>query len=268
MRALRATNAGEVNISRSVLPHRCCTAHSSPTATPPLKNRGGELSAAFTLAEVLITLTIIGVIAAITIPNLMQKHQEQEFIQKLKKNYSILSNAYKLAIQEYGDPDDWKIEYDTSAGAKKLALYLTPYLKVQRDCTNNPCFADNYKALFNVYSLWAGINSERKNYWYQILLEDGTAISFWSAGEIYGSSIVLDLNNKKGPNRWGVDSFMLVFKKDRLIPSGQGFPKLTHTNGNQCTYNGTHNRNGATCGVHAIYKGNMDYLRRDISSEW
>ena len=56
----------------------------------------------FTLAEVLITLTIIGVIAALTIPNLMQKWGDHADVQKVKEAYSILSNAYKLMIQENG----------------------------------------------------------------------------------------------------------------------------------------------------------------------
>ena len=50
---------------------------------------------AFTLAEVLITLTIIGVIAALTIPNLMQKWHDHADVQKVKEAYSILNNAIK-----------------------------------------------------------------------------------------------------------------------------------------------------------------------------
>ncbi|MBP7211391.1 type II secretion system protein, partial [bacterium] len=49
---------------------------------------------AFTLAEVLITLGIIGVVAALTIPTLMQRTQDREAISALKKFYSTLSSAY------------------------------------------------------------------------------------------------------------------------------------------------------------------------------
>ena len=62
---------------------------------------------AFTLAEVLITLTIIGVIAALTIPNLMQKWQDHADVQKVKQAYSILNNAFKLCVQENGTMDNW-----------------------------------------------------------------------------------------------------------------------------------------------------------------
>ncbi|MBQ2871388.1 type II secretion system protein [bacterium] len=52
---------------------------------------------AFTLAETLITLSIIGVVAAMTVPTLMTKYKEQESITRLKKAHSVLANA--LAMQ-------------------------------------------------------------------------------------------------------------------------------------------------------------------------
>jgi len=64
-------------------------------------------SAAFTLAEVLITLGIIGVVAAMTMPTLIQKHQKKVFVTKMKYTYSVLDNAFIMARQEHGDPKDW-----------------------------------------------------------------------------------------------------------------------------------------------------------------
>ena len=58
---------------------------------------------AFTLAEVLITLVIIGVIAAITIPSLINKTNEQETVVAVKKAYSILSQAYQRIVAENGE---------------------------------------------------------------------------------------------------------------------------------------------------------------------
>ena len=52
----------------------------------------------FTLAEVLITLVIIGVIAAITVPTLMAQYRKKEYVTQLKKAYSTLSNGFKLAM--------------------------------------------------------------------------------------------------------------------------------------------------------------------------
>ena len=58
----------------------------------------------FTLAEVLITLVIIGVIAAMTIPTLMNNTNKQEYVSKLKKAYSTLSQATNRIITEEGNP--------------------------------------------------------------------------------------------------------------------------------------------------------------------
>ncbi len=62
---------------------------------------------AFTLAEVLITLGIIGVVAAMTLPSLILKHKKQVTATKLKKFYSTMSQAIKLAEAENGDFADW-----------------------------------------------------------------------------------------------------------------------------------------------------------------
>ena len=58
----------------------------------------------FTLAEVLITLVIIGFIAAMTIPTLINKTNNQEYVSKLKKAYSTLSQATNRIITEEGNP--------------------------------------------------------------------------------------------------------------------------------------------------------------------
>src|SRR5574344_1050038 len=63
--------------------------------------------AGFTLAEVLIVLGIIGVVASFCIPTLIQKVQHQEIETKLKKFYSDVNQAINLSKSEYGDMDTW-----------------------------------------------------------------------------------------------------------------------------------------------------------------
>ena len=65
---------------------------------------------AFTLAEVLITLGIIGVVAAITMPVLMQKYKKHVTEVKLKQTYTILSSALRAGELELGEP--YSIAYD------------------------------------------------------------------------------------------------------------------------------------------------------------
>ena len=61
----------------------------------------------FTLAEVLITIGIIGVVAAITIPTLIQNFKKQETSARLKKFYSMMSQALIMSQEDNGMIEDW-----------------------------------------------------------------------------------------------------------------------------------------------------------------
>lgn len=63
-----------------------------------------KLKLGFTLAEVLITLGIIGIVAAITIPNLITNYQKHVTVTKLQRAISVLNQAYKLSFDEVGEP--------------------------------------------------------------------------------------------------------------------------------------------------------------------
>ena len=62
-----------------------------------------KIKAGFTLAEVLITLGIIGIVAAMTIPGLIAKHQKIVTATQLKKAYTTLAQALTIAQKDYGD---------------------------------------------------------------------------------------------------------------------------------------------------------------------
>jgi len=66
---------------------------------------------AFTLAEVLITLGIIGVVAALTMPSLITNYQKKQTVVRLQKAYSALSQAVKLSQAQNGDVQDWNWDY-------------------------------------------------------------------------------------------------------------------------------------------------------------
>ena len=61
----------------------------------------------FTLAEVLITLGIIGIVAAMTLPTLIQKYQDKSDYSQLQKVYSQLLQATLSVEQEYGSISEW-----------------------------------------------------------------------------------------------------------------------------------------------------------------
>ena len=82
-------------------------------------------SIGFTLAETLVTLGIIGVVAALTIPGLIGKYNELVTVTELKKTYSELSQAIKLSETVNGDFREWDYGLESSVFAKK---YIMPYL--------------------------------------------------------------------------------------------------------------------------------------------
>ncbi len=62
---------------------------------------------AFTLAEVLITLGIIGIVAAMTMPTLIQSYKRKSYSTKLKKFYSTMQQAIQLSEVENGSTKEW-----------------------------------------------------------------------------------------------------------------------------------------------------------------
>ena len=62
---------------------------------------------AFTLAEVLITLGIIGVVAAMTLPSLIGNYKKKQTVTQLKKSYTVLSQAVKMSELKNGSIDYW-----------------------------------------------------------------------------------------------------------------------------------------------------------------
>ena len=222
----------------------------------------------------MITLVIIGVIAALTIPNLLAKHEEQQTVAKLKKTYAALVTAQRLSIAETGE--DTNIHpYDA----------FRKYFKTAKDCgiTSGNCFAksEEYKALGGkVTSRIVGSldSSKRSN---NIILDDGVAITFvpkyW--GYVVDSNdltvlpyIFVDVNGVKPPNVFGRDTFMFVILPNKIVPMGISFNepgytcRLNYCNKIFCSINRPNNDlNGIACTNWVITKGNMEYLKHDIS---
>ena len=72
-------------------------------------NRLSSYNKGFTLAEVLITLGIIGVVAAMTMPVLIANHKKNVTVTKLKRSYNILSNVFVRAQVDFGDVINWDL---------------------------------------------------------------------------------------------------------------------------------------------------------------
>lgn len=165
----------------------------------------------FTLAEVLITLGIIGVVAAMTIPTLMQKTQQKEFTTAFKKNYSVLLNAYNLSMNDNGVPSSWGLTDDQALNEQKLFDNLKPYLKILKVCGNSVdgCWPSE---IYSFNNSWNGaLNIISTRYWFT--LQDGTSIGLLSTDHPDTDQqtfvIYIDVNGLKKPNTVGADIFQL-----------------------------------------------------------
>lgn len=91
---------------------------------------------AFTLAEVLITIGIIGIVAAMTIPTLISKNQKRVIEAKLKEDYSIIQQVIK---SNEGDDVDMSMllkDEDTNSQKQWFETYFAPYMKYSHVCYN------------------------------------------------------------------------------------------------------------------------------------
>ena len=173
---------------------------------------------AFTLAEVLITLGIIGVVAAMTMPSLMQNYKRQQATARIKKFVSVINQALISAENDLGPREDWVIEGDASTEGNSdyaynfLNTYIKPYIKSD-DIEKRRLFGMNMATLRFV---------------------DGSQMSV-KVGACY--DIFYDINGEKGPNEKGRDIFVFILCKNGgcnfnsnqvrgfyCAPTGEQFP--------------------------------------------
>lgn len=235
---------------------------------------------AFTLAEVLITLGIIGVVAAMTMPSLIANYQEKQRVSQLKKVYSALSQAFVSAIQENGTPDEWGMGnmYDENSHLI-MANNFKKHLKLSQDCTNmngtqarKVCGMQDNAGKNNNLEI-VGASSQAK----AIILNDGTIVGFRlyeaNCAMVFGDlknvcgKLYIDLNGQKRPNSGGYDQFDIYVAKDKLVPSGFKGDYLTFEKA--CNrkidvpFSSYSDRGMYSCAAWVLYNENQDYLHCD-----
>lgn len=89
---------------------------------------------AFTLAEVLITLGIIGVVAAMTVPTLVSKVSKREIETKLKEDYSILAQVNKMMIADGVYLNPQVADGSNTAIKQWFDSYMLPYMNISTVC--------------------------------------------------------------------------------------------------------------------------------------
>ena len=225
---------------------------------------------AFTLAETLITLGIIGVVAAITIPGLINNYKAKQLRTKYLKAYSTVAQAFKLMQND--DINTNIKDYEGGSFAKIFARYLSAATVCSIRAYDKDNGEKNSPGCYS-YKLGTGFNNDGYKYLSkngfandgtfnngQLMLQDGTLIFFDDCPEREnwkGCLVTVDINgfNQK-PNRMGVDFFVFEVLDGTL-----------HTLGDQDTSYRFHNdcdldkpnQGGWTCSTNA--SSNSDYFK-------
>lgn len=184
---------------------------------------------AFTLAEVLVTLMIIGVIAAMTIPALRKNTEQRELATGCLKAYTTLSQVVDLTQQEIGPLSRWPW-----SDPDEILSELKPHLNINQDCgksvacLNNP----NYTEMNGAAGAWGAANT------YVLKMADGSHMIFYTCtGDKAGpcgvdsyfqdpsdtvyASFFYDVNGDKKPNQFGYDIFLFnIIKNKGVLPAG------------------------------------------------
>ena len=210
--------------------------------TPTLSHRRGS-KCAFTLAETLITLVIVGVIAAITIPTIIAKYQEEQLKTQFKKAYSTISNALnKTVMLDFSGSVDcfYGQNGETSRKSNDCASfwqYFTKNMSLSRVCNKNA----KSGGCIPKYSVYADDGVGCGGY-SESSLNNNATVYVLSSGQIiipyaYQDEslplFMVDINGFKGPNKPGFDLFGFNITKrpnsNLFIYSGICVP--TETNG-------------------------------------
>lgn len=209
---------------------------------------------AFTLAEVLITLVIIGVVAAMAIPVILQSTGRHESVTRLKKANSVLGQAiYRIAMDEGASVGDYSfMANDDFFDAFSVTVNT---IKI---CKNDErgCFSLTPLKELNG-SNWANYNRENS-----LVTNDGMAYG-WDKNYCGGKGLsaedlencigrfIVDINGDGMPNRFGYDIFFfLVVNGKGIVPAGSG------NNSADCRRGSS----GITCAAKVLRDGEINYL--------
>lgn len=196
---------------------------------------------AFTLAEILITIGIIGIVAEMTVPALKQEIDKKSYTVGLKKAYSTFNQALIQMANDYGCTGDLKctgLFVNDDANFTKLGDALVKYFKVIENCGNPHlpgCFPDTLRMYYDGSGFDFSYGTDNA---YRFTVADGTAFYVASRNDncagnrstnVTGNMkqecayIFVDVNGLKKPNVAGRDIFGFAISNGKgplLYPYG------------------------------------------------
>jgi prepilin-type N-terminal cleavage/methylation domain-containing protein len=197
----------------------------------------------FTLAEVLLTLLIVGVISSIVIPGIIADTQQAEYKAKWKKDFADLNQATIKLVADNGGSLKKIVSANDNNNFRNLYLNYFNYIKSCNVGSLQDCWSSNGPDIVG----WDG-NPDNSG----IVLNNGAFILLdYSFDNCDGSNdgvnnicghISVDINGNKTPNKIGKDIFAVYVMENRLIPLGRN-------NAYSCTTNG-----GVGCSTKFLYQ--------------
>ena len=188
----------------------------------------------FTLAEVLITLGIIGVVAAMTIPTLISKIGKRQLESQIKASYATIAQTMRSAEADGVDFDLQIRDGSVDSMKEWFQTYMAPYLKTEKVCYNSPgCWhkKGESKDLEGNLSPWDNDNGigvdiitfviAKGAYFdidgfYPTDMKNRFGINTDNQGLIF----YFDANGDRKPNRIGKDIYIMGFTDKGLVPAG------------------------------------------------
>lgn len=177
-----------------------------------LQEKSFSKKVAFTLAEVLITLAIIGIVAALTIPSVINKYEKKLTVSKLQKTIAELSQALEMAVAEKGNgsPAELEISVDPFIGCEDIYNYVRTYMKTFKECEfgDKSCFTRFLSNDNNETGYSNNLDSRKLK---SFITNSGVSVALWTHGTGYRDGwIIVDLNGPdKGPAKLGQDVFVI-----------------------------------------------------------
>jgi prepilin-type N-terminal cleavage/methylation domain-containing protein len=175
----------------------------------------------FTLAEMLLTLLIIGIISSLVIPEIIQDTQRAELKTAWKKTYSSISQASLMIRNEAGGDLTGYIS-NSMDGLNKYSKYMN-FTKICGYVPNECWFWNNtssgYKMCYDYdgktpVTDWGGEATG--------ILSNGVLINFWQGIPI---RIIVDINGFKGPNTYGKDIFVTRVQSNGQVKPSSNYEK-------------------------------------------
>ncbi len=217
---------------------------------------------AFTLAEVLITLGIIGIVAAITLPVIIQKNLDKQLISRTKKVYSDVNNALLAAQNDYGVVGDNSFLFNSQDSDIDVVQNFQKYLigsKICRSKSQTGCASYYYDIKFATLRLTgegggADVYNQNKP---KIILSNGAIVALQNSRKpdckgsytanktdeygrptddvvtvetSYCGYIVFDVNGVQNPNQFGRDAYLFYVYKNKLVPHSAMYGSASFNN--------------------------------------